>query len=127
MNEWPQRFCLTAPTPKCHFGPGRPLRDRRKTTTLNPRWSVARRSWLAARFAEPNMIRLLVKNGADPLFVHHSDRVLDRVPYEHRKEALTILMAAAGMGGGGTPWVQVDRAQRESLVLETVKLAIELG
>jgi ankyrin repeat protein len=37
-----------------------------------------------------------------------------------------VLMAAAGMGGG-TPWVQPDRGEREALALEAVKLAIELG
>ena len=35
-------------------------------------------------------------------------------------------MAAAGMGGGG-PWVPIDRAEREALTLEAVKLAAELG
>jgi ankyrin repeat protein len=104
-----------------------PTRRSSKDYNFEPELVGATPIWLAARFAEPNMIRLLVKHGADPLFVHHSDRVLDRVPYEHRKESLTLLMAAAGMGGGGTPWVQVDRLQRESLVLETVKLALELG
>jgi len=29
--------------------------------------------------------------------------------------------------GGGTPWVQPDRSEREALVLETVKLAVDLG
>ena len=36
-------------------------------------------------------------------------------------------MAAVGMGGGGTAWVPVERAQRESLALETVTLAISYG
>ena len=35
-------------------------------------------------------------------------------------------MAATGMGGG-TAWVQPDRAEREALTLEAVKLAVELG
>jgi ankyrin repeat protein len=39
---------------------------------------------------------------------------------------MTVLMAAAGMGGG-TPWVRPDRGEREALALEAVKLAIELG
>ena len=33
--------------------------------------------WLAARFTEPDVMRLLVKHGADPLFVHHSDYVAE--------------------------------------------------
>ena len=33
--------------------------------------------WLAARFTEPDVMRLLVKHGADPLFVHHADYVAE--------------------------------------------------
>src|SRR5712691_13547436 len=33
--------------------------------------------WLAARFSEPGVMRRLLKHGADPLFVHHGDRVVD--------------------------------------------------
>ena len=29
--------------------------------------------------------------------------------------------------GGGTAWVQPDRGEREALMLEAVKLAVELG
>ena len=29
--------------------------------------------WLAARFSQPGVMRLLVEHGADPLFVLHSD------------------------------------------------------
>ena len=81
--------------------------------------------WLAARFTQPGVMRLLVKHGADPLCVHHSKYVTGG-RYEPRTEATTALMAALGMGGG-TAWVQPPRAERESLVLETVKLAVEYG
>ncbi len=83
--------------------------------------------WLAARYTEPNILRLLLKHGADPLFVHHSDRIVDRYPWEHRKEALTPLMAAMGMGGGGQPWTEIERSKREALALETAKLLVDLG
>src|SRR5262249_12510990 len=90
--------------------------------------------WLAARLAEPGVMRLLLKHGADPRFVHHSDRTVDSSaagargnPFEHRREVVTTLMAACGMGGGGTPWVELDRSRREALVLESVTLLIELG
>jgi ankyrin repeat protein len=86
--------------------------------------------WLAARFWQPNAMRLLVELGADPLFIHRSDRVVDGKEgraYDHRYDATTALMAALGMGGGGQPWVQPDRSQREALVLDTVKLAVDLG
>jgi len=80
--------------------------------------------WLAARFTEPAVMRLLVKHGADPLFVLHSDYTAERL--QHRTEATTALMAATGMGGG-TAWVQPVRNQREALTLEAVKVAAELG
>jgi len=81
--------------------------------------------WLAARFTQPGVMRLLVKHGADPLFVHHSDQVTDK-GFQHRTEVTTALMAATAMGGG-TAWVEAARGERESLTLEAVKLAIELG
>lgn len=81
--------------------------------------------WLAARFTEPGVMRLLIKHGADPLFVQHSDEVADR-GFKHRVEVTTAVLAALGMGGG-TPWVQLAKSAREALTLETVKLAVELG
>jgi ankyrin repeat protein len=86
--------------------------------------------WLAARFWQPNVMRLLVELGADPLFVHRSDRVVDGKEgraYDHRYDATTAVMAAVGMGGGGNAWVPPDRSQREALALDTVKLALDLG
>lgn len=86
--------------------------------------------WLAARFSEPGVMRLLLRHGADPLFVHHSDKVVEGrgggEMFQHRNEVTTALMAATGMGGGQA-WVQPDRSEREALTLETVKLAAELG
>ena len=82
--------------------------------------------WLAARFSEPSVMRLLVKHGADPLFVHHADYKVGESNPVRRREAMTVLMAAAGMGGG-TPWVQPDRGEREALALEAVKLVVESG
>ena len=85
--------------------------------------------WLAARFSEPAVMRLLVEHGADPLFVHHSDHVVEArggEAFEHRAEVTNALMAATGMGGG-TAWVQPGRAERETLTLEAVTLAAELG
>ena len=81
--------------------------------------------WLAARFTEPGVMRLLAKHGADTKVVHESNYVQGE-GYQRRKERTTAVMAALGMGGG-TAWVPVDRAERDALVLETVKLAVELG
>ena len=86
--------------------------------------------WLAARYSQPNVMRLLVERGANPLVVHKSDRIVDGKEgraYDHRLDATTALMAAVGMGGGGNAWVPPDRSQRERLALETVTLALTMG
>jgi ankyrin repeat protein len=83
--------------------------------------------WLAARFSEPGVMRLLVKHGADPLFVHHSDEVGGNKSFKHKTETATALMAAVGMGGGGAAWVQPAAGEREALTLEAVRLAADLG
>jgi ankyrin repeat protein len=85
--------------------------------------------WLAARFTEPGVMRLLVKHGADPLFVHHGEHVVEGKGgdgFQHRKDVTTALMAAVGMGGGEA-WIQPDRSERQALTLDAVKLAVELG
>jgi ankyrin repeat protein len=81
--------------------------------------------WLAARFTQPEVMRLLVKHGADPKAIHQSNYVQGE-GYRRRTEQTSAIMAALGMGGG-TAWVPVDRAERDALVLETVKVAVELG
>jgi ankyrin repeat protein len=81
--------------------------------------------WLAARFTAPGIMRMLVKHGADPRFVHHSD-YLTEARMQRRTETTTALLAALGMGGG-VPWVEIPRSEREALTLETAKLAVELG
>jgi ankyrin repeat protein len=111
--------------------PGAPLRTwtptRRSSKDFHfaPELVGASPFWLAARFGEPAVMRLLVEYGADPLFVHHAEYHTEEGARLHR-EATTALMAAAGMGGG-TAWVQPARSEREALALEAVKLAIELG
>ena len=106
-----------------------PTRRSSRDFNFEPELIGATPFWLAARFTEPEVMRLLVKHGADPLFVHRSDKVVEGrgVPWDHRKEATTAVMAAAGMGGGGRPWTEIERGQREALVLEAVKVAVELG
>jgi ankyrin len=81
--------------------------------------------WLAARFAQPDVMRLLLKHGADPLVVHHASYHAGD-PAEPRTETTTALMAATGMGGGAA-WVRPARAEREAPMLEAVKLAVEHG
>jgi ankyrin repeat protein len=82
--------------------------------------------WLAARFLEPDIMRILIERGADPLFVHHSEYVTEQ-RLQRRKEVTTAVMAALGMGGGGAAWIQPARGARQALALEAVKLAAEHG
>ena len=81
--------------------------------------------WLAARFIQPDVMRLLVKHGADPRFVHRSDYLVGESS-KRRTEVTTALMAALGMGGGAA-WIHPPRAQQEALTLQAAKLALELG
>ena len=107
-----------------------PTRRSSRDFNFSPALVGATPFWLAARFSQPNVMRLLVQYGADPLFVHQVDYVPYRGPVntDRRIEATTALMAAIGMGGGRLrAWAQPDRGEREALTLEAVKLAMELG
>ena len=83
--------------------------------------------WMAARFTEPDIMRLLIQHEADPKFVHDADWVGEQgfgaVPH---KEIVNAVGAAVGMLRV-TPWVQAERLDREALTLESVKLAVESG
>ncbi len=81
--------------------------------------------WLAARFNQPDVMRLLLKHGVNPLFVHHANYHSDD-PVEPRSQTTTALMAATGMGGG-VAWVPPNRHEREPLMLAAVTIAIEQG
>jgi ankyrin repeat protein len=81
--------------------------------------------WLAARFGQPNVMRMLAEHGADPLweiYVEYWGR-------GNRTEgAATAVMAALGMPRGLAGFAQPnDQAEREANTLEAVQLAIELG
>lgn len=86
--------------------------------------------WLAARFREPGIMRLLAEHGADPRFVHVADYVPARRGIR-RREATTAIMAAVGMGGGRRlrAWVPAAGGddELEARVLATVELAADLG
>jgi ankyrin repeat protein len=82
--------------------------------------------WLAARFLQPAVMRMLAARGADPRVVHQSDSVGGK-GYQHRVEKTNALLAAAGMGGGGSAWVEPPKSKREELMLETMRTAVELG
>ena len=106
-----------------------PIRRASKDFNFPPELVGATPFWLAAHYREPGVMRLLSKHGADPLFVHHSDKVVDGRGSEffpHRNETTTPLMAALGMGGG-VGWVEVESGQREALALEVAKLMVGFG
>jgi len=111
--------------------PNAPLRtwtpNRRSSRDFNfgPALVGASPFWLAARFSQPSVMRLLAKRGADPMFVHQSEYLLGE-SFQRKTEKTTALMAATGMGGG-TAWVQPARSNAEALTLEAVKLSTELG
>jgi ankyrin repeat protein len=101
--------------------------ERRSSADFNfaPSLVGATPFWLAAHFREPAIMRLLVKQGADPLFVLRNEYYVNDFN-DRRTQASTALLAALGIGGGRA-WVLPDRAQLEALVLESVQLAIVLG
>ena len=68
--------------------------------------------WLAARFGEPSIMRVLAANGANAMFVRDGTTPL-----------MAVLEANNNRGrfGGGAP------ADEESRALEAVKLTVELG
>jgi ankyrin repeat protein len=116
--------------------PNAPLRTwtptRRSSDDFNfpPELVGATPFWLAARFTQPAAMRLLLKHGADPLVVHRGEHVTGGITgdgYRQRVNLTNALMAAVGMGGGGSAWIPPDPSEREALTLEAVKLAAELG
>jgi ankyrin repeat protein len=114
------------------LGSWTPTRRSSRDWNFAPELVGATPFWLAARFAQPTMMRLLADHGADPRFVHHASYHAGD-PAEPRREQATALMAAvgsvggAGAEGGARAWVRPARAEPEARVLEAVKLALELG
>lgn len=106
-----------------------PTRRTSKDYNFDPELVGATPFWLAARFTEPNIMRLLLKHGADPHFIHHADKVVEGrggVAFEHRNDVTTTLLAATGIGGG-VAWTDLDRAKREGLMLEAARLIVDTG
>ena len=102
-----------------------PTRRSSKDYNFAPELVGATPFWLAARFSEPDVMRLLLEYGADAHVVHHGNYHAEE-PVEPRSHVTNAVMAATGMGGG-VAWVQPDRREREALMLEAVRLAVEQG
>jgi ankyrin repeat protein len=117
--------------PNARLATWTPTRRSSRDWNFAPELVGATPFWLAARFAQPNLMHLLLQHGADAKFVHHASYHAGD-PAEPRSEVITTLMAATGMGGGSgeggaRAWVQPARAEPEARVLEAVKLAVEQG
>ena len=102
-----------------------PTRRSSKDFHFPPELIGATPFWLAARFTQPAVMRLLVGQGADPMFIHDVEYVKG-AGWQRRVEKTTALMAAMAMGGGKA-WVQPAPAERQSLTLESARLAVEFG
>jgi ankyrin repeat protein len=106
-----------------------PKRRQSKDYNFEPEFVGATPLWLAARFTQPRVMRLLVERGADLKFVHKSERIVDGKDgraYDRRHESITTLMASVGMGGG-IAWFTPERAEREAMILEAVQMALDAG
>lgn len=82
--------------------------------------------WLAARYLQPNVMRMLAARGADPRFVHRAEFITEGT-FAKRVQSANLLLAALGKGGGGPAWEEPARGEREGLTLDTVKAVIEFG
>ena len=107
-----------------------PVRRASEDYYFHPAFMGATPFWLAARFCEPDAMRLLAQHGADPLFVHQVSYWGTKTKTsEYRRitaGATTALMAAVGLGRGAG-FRRVDSSEREARTLEAVRIAVELG
>jgi ankyrin repeat protein len=108
-----------------------PTRRASADWSIHPSLVGATPFWVAARLAQPDMMRLLADRGADPQFVHRVTYVglAGSFGAESRTEAHDALMAAAGLGGprNVSGFIDPPRSQAEPLAVEAVKVALELG
>jgi uncharacterized protein len=98
---------------------GTPIRRTSIDWALNYTWIGATPYWLAARFADADVMRLLAEAGANPRFA--------------MKDGTTALMAAVGMGfaGGDRRYrgigAVIGGADDERAALEAAKVAVRFG
>lgn len=117
----------------------KPTPVRRQTTDYNFHDALigATPLWLAARFAEPEIMQALLAAGADPFTVNNVSYPAQRRGENFMAEEgeINLLMAATGMGhrrlrlSWGTPERragQLDRSQ-EDLIRESVSIALQAG
>jgi ankyrin repeat protein len=93
--------------------------------------------WLAARFAEPEIMNLLVENGADATTINNVSYPSQRLgeAFVTEEGDISVLMAAVGMGHRRmtVSWGSADRRagrthrDRESAILEASVIAVQAG
>ncbi len=117
----------------------KPTPARRQSTDYNFHDSLigATPLWLAARFSEPKIMQALLAAGADAHIVNDVHFPAERLGENFMQEEgeISLLMAAVGLGHSrlrtswGTPERRAGQTgeSRESLVLESVKVAVAAG
>jgi ankyrin repeat protein len=107
-----------------------PVRRESQDYYFHPAFVGATPFWLAARFGQPETMRLLAQHGADPSLVQEVTiwgRKGKNSEYAKVKPgAITPLMAALGMGRGAG-FRAAPPNEREPRALECVKVAVEAG
>lgn len=93
--------------------------------------------WLAARFAEPEIMQALLQAGADPLAVNNVNYPAQRLGENYIAEEgeISLLMAAVGMGhrrlrvSWGSPERRAGQlgVNREVFIRDAVELAVDAG
>ena len=117
----------------------KPTPVRRQTTDYNFHDALIGSTplWLAARFAEPEIMQALLASGADPFTVNNVSYPAQRFGENFMAEEgnINLVMAATGMGhrrlrlSWGTPERragQLDRS-REDFIRESVSIALQAG
>ena len=109
-----------------------PTRRASRDWYIHPALVGAAPLWLAARFSEPGIMRMLADAGADPHFVHRAEYIAGAGTFGAAStiEETTTLMAAVGMGGSRRMRAFVpipDPLELEGRALEAVRIAVELG
>lgn len=114
---------------------GTPTRRDSVDSYIHTKYIGATPFWLAARFSQPEVMRLLAEHGADPLFEHYVEyweagsASANRTNYLYSEGHTTAPMAALGMGGccRTDGFLRPERSEIEALTFEAVQVTVELG
>ena len=122
--------------PNVRLERGTPVRRASQDWTLRPAYASATPFWLAAAYREPEVMQLLVDNGANPLLstTERWSRVRDRAvgvgPPQLVGGYVTPIMAAVrGASDRGRNFIiaNPDPTREERRALESVRIATEFG